>query len=50
MAIEYAEIGSEMMRADAALAREMRGDNAWDDARVLRELASIPASEIQEPR
>ena len=50
MAIEYAEIDSEMMRADGALAREMRGHNARDDARMLLELASIPASQIQEPR
>jgi len=50
MAIEYSEISSEMMRADKALAREMGGHNARDDPGPFRELALIPASQIQDPK
>jgi hypothetical protein len=49
-AIEYSEISSEMMRPDRPLAREMGGQNARDNPRPFRELALIPASQIQDPK
>ena len=49
-AIEYSEISSKMMRPDRALTGEMRGHDARDDPAPSRELALIPASQIQDPK
>ena len=38
------------MRPDRPLAGKMRGHNAWDDPGPFRELALIPASQIQDPK
>jgi len=39
-----------MMRPDRPLAGKMRGHNARDDPGPFRELALIPASQIQDPK
>jgi len=46
LAIEYSEISSEVMRADRALAAEMRRDNARKASGQYRELELSPTSKI----